>query len=780
MNRWLLPILGASLLLGFAELRSTDALSAQTTMADTVVWDGYVVGVRLAELKLADDSYTIRWKDREANRWLDPHTTSSAEVGDDPSFALGGSVSRFPAQLPELEAMTWTGRQAVAWPDPETVYVPDRERDAVVAGTPKTARRWIQKDGSSPMDLMIGPGDRPVAAFDVDNDIVWVKRGWEGVTTVARWQAPGVSKPEYGYRALDKQMVPMRDGVHLATLIYLPQGAGADGPFPVIFIRTPYGIGGLIGRYWHYAVRGYAVVLQAARGTAYWDPENRSEGEWGYFRNEAADGADALEWVASQPWSNGEICTQGASYLGYTQWNETIAGNPALKCMIPESSMGTMFSDQPYWGGGFVNGNTYYITWMLNKQPIRDGLSWTDVLHHRPLVDIDVFATGEDLPQWNAIMEHSHNDAYWARQNWYVKDVPRDFGAFMFSGWWDDDFAGTMANWALMRKTSSAPRKLVIGPWKHNYNVDRALNGFSFGPHALRDDVWLSKQRWYDHFLKGVDNGVEHERVQYFMLGENEWRTATDWPPPEAEPTAFYLHSDGDAEGLMTSGHLDRTTSTSPEDFDQYVYDPAHPVTNWMSFDQMTAWEDQQTWPYDFKDIEGRSDVVSYTSGPLEDDLVIAGNVMLVLYASTDVKDTDWWVHVSDVDPDGMSKRLTTGVLRARFRNRDDPQYGAMGENYAREELLSGDLDDVVEYRIGLRAIANRFEKGHRIRVAIYNALDNYEFPNSNTGGDEAQAKETIPGIMRVHHEASWPTHIILPVVPSGTQASAAPGSRER
>ena len=160
--------------------------------------------------------------------------------------------------------------------------------------------------------------------------------------------------------------------------------------------------------------------------------------------------------------------------------------------------------------------------------------------------------------------------------------------------------------------------------------------------------------------------------------------------------------------------------------------------------------------------------MLTFTTDPLGEDLTIAGDVILVLYAGTDVKDTDWWVHLSDVQPDGESVRLTVGMLRARFRNNDDARYQIDGANFAKEELLSGDIDQFVRYEIPIPSIANTFKEGHRIRIAVYNALDNYSFPNSNTGGDEATVTETVPGTMRIYWGHTTPSRVILPVLSDG------------
>jgi putative CocE/NonD family hydrolase len=734
----------------------------------TTTYDVYVVGVRGGELtvqaRAGVTNYALERKDFAANQWSEAVALPEDKVATDARFALWGAIRSLPAQMKELRRIHWLSLEAVGWPDPNTIYVRHRQLEKVVDGQTVSATYWARRDATQPMDLIFGADNELIAGIDVSADIVMVRRGYEDFTTVGRWNDPTVSQAKYGYRKHGKFMVPMDDGVRLATLVYLPDG-DVRGPFSTVFVRTPYGITNSISRYWHYAARGFAVVLQAARGTSYWDPENCSEGEWDLMINEPRDGATALEWITRQPWSNGKIGMQGASYYGYTQWAATMAGNPALKCIIPEVSMGTAFSDQPFMGGGFVGGVAYYMFWMLDK-PILPNRTWTEILHYRPLIDIDEYATGQDIPQWNTLLEHWTNDDYWKKQDWYNSNTQRDIASFQISGWFDDDFPGTQSNWQLMQRTSDHPQHLILGPWKHGYNVDRKLNGFSFGVDALRNDIWLRKQQWYDRFLKGIDNGISDNIVQYFVLGTNQWRRASTWPPETVDYQNWYFHSDGNAHRLTTRGTLDKKAPAQQEPPDVYIYDPQHAAPNWANFDRMERWQDIQRFPYDFKDIESRPDVVTFTSPVLEDDVTIAGDIRIVLYASTDVRDTDWWIHLSDVQPDGASVRLTTGMLRARFRCLEDPRHQIFGSNFTKEQLLSGDFDDVVRYEIAIPSVANTFQKGHRIRIALMNALDNYGFPNSNTGEHEAYVTRTVVGTMAIHHSPGQASHVVLPVLP--------------
>ncbi|MGH7695405.1 MAG: CocE/NonD family hydrolase [Gemmatimonadaceae bacterium] len=744
------------------------ANSALFAQAPTTRYDVYVVGVRVAELTVRGSGnermYTIRTKDRAANTWSSAHSATDQSIQSDTSFRLPGAIRNVAANIASIGRVDWSAHDLIGWPNRSSVYERASELETTVDGVTRKAVRWNRRDTSRPMDIIVGADNALIAAIDPPADVVLVRRGYEALTTVGAWMARDISPAKFGYRALGKQLVPMPDGVRLATLVYLPS-ADAGEKFPTIFVRTPYGITGLIGGFWHYAARGFAVVLQAARGTSYGDPAGLSEGALELMVNEPNDGQAALDWIAKQPWSDGKICMQGGSYVAYTQWTAAMSGNPALKCLVPESSMGTAFADQPYVGGGMLVGMAYY-TFFMHNQPLLPTRTWTDVLAHRPLIDLDQFATGRNIPNWDQLVLNATNGAYWKRQDWHHARIRPELATLQISGWFDDDLPGTMSNWALMQRIGKAPQRLVLGPWKHGYNTDRMLNGYSYGLDALRDDIWLIKQRWYDSHLKGIDNGVSAPRVEYFVLGDNRWRSATAWPPTEVTPQTWYFHGDGRANRLVVAGRLDQQAPLGDEPLERYTYDPKDPPPNWMSFEQMQRWEDVQTFQWDMKDLESRHDVVTFTSAPLPEDLTIAGDVLAVLYASTDVKDTDWWVHISDVDLAGRSNRLTLGSLRARFRQLQDPRFRGHGSNFETEHLLSGNPADVVKYEIGIRGVANTFKKGHRIRVAIMNALDNYTFPNSNTGGDEARVTETIAGSMAIHHTRLYPSHVVLPVLP--------------
>lgn len=742
----------------FCIILGLNSVFAQNSKPENNVYDFYVWGIHygILEIDHTGNIYTIQLRNQFKD-WKPKINLPFDSIKSNKEFRFLGSVSDFPLLKPKIELINWNQVDAIGFPDIENIYV----KQHTITKENKNYYYWAQNDASRPLDLIINEGNELIAAIDVSLDFIVVKRGYENLTTLKEWNSDKVSQAIHTPKFHGKFNVKVAKDVILSTLVYLPDNDMEK--HPVIFIRTPYGITNIEAPYLQYVLRGYAVVLQAARGTAYWDQENKSDGEWKIMINEPNDGGKSLEWIVNQDWCDGNIGMIGGSYLGYTQWASTMSNNPALKCIIPEVSMGTAFSDQPFMGGGFVEGLAYYMFWMLDK-PILENRNWTEILKHRPLVDIDKFATGEEIPAWNKLFEHWVNDSYWQKQNWYKRDINKNVGSFQISGWFDDDFPGTRSNWAYMQQKSNVPQKLIIGPWKHGYNLDRKLNGFSFSNDALRQDIYLLKQKWFDYYLKGIQNGIDSTKVDYFILGSNKWAQSGEWPPKNVQEQKWYFHSKGEAAKLTNNGILNLNVPKDEESAEVYQYDPNNPVYNWYNFDYMKEWQDVQSFPYDFRDIEKRNDVVVYTSDALEEDLTITGNILIKLFAATDVKDTDWWVYLSDVYPDGTSERLTVGMLRARFRNLEDKVYHVFGSNFEKEELLSGNIDDVVEYDISIPAIANTFKKGHRIRVAIMNSHANYSFPNSNTGEKEGYVTKSIIGNMKIFHTDIYPSHIVLPV----------------
>lgn len=426
---------------------ATACLLPVAGQAQAIAYDAYIAGIRVATIERSarspGASWTVRKREWESNGWSSTHRATPV-VSTDSAFLLWGALRDVVGRIPSIERIDWWNHEVVAWPDRATLY----ERSASLAQSSPPARstkgrrlrRFNRRAASSPMDLVVDSTNAFVAAIDPRADVVLVRRGDEWATTVAAWNGPGVSPARFGYRR-SKEMVPMPDGVRLASIVLLPSGDGARAPFPTILVRTPYGISRSVATFWHYAARGYAVVLQAVRGTSYTDPEYRSEGELEIMVNEPADGKATLDWIVKQSWSDGQVCMQGGSYLGYTQWTAAMSAHPALKCLVPEVSMGTAFADQPYVGGGLLVGMAYY-QFMMHDRPLLPGRTWTEVLAHRPLVDLDEFGTGRSLPNWDKQVMAATNGDYWRGQNWHAASIRPELATFQISGWFDDDLPG--------------------------------------------------------------------------------------------------------------------------------------------------------------------------------------------------------------------------------------------------------------------------------------------------------------------------------------------------
>jgi putative CocE/NonD family hydrolase len=260
--------------------------------------------------------------------------------------------------------------------------------------------------------------------------------------------------------------------------------------------------------------------------------------------------------------------------------------------------------------------------------------------------------------------------------------------------------------------------------------------------------------RWYDHWVKGIDNGVRNDApVRLFVMGENAWRDEREWPLARTQYTRYYLHSRGRANSLHGDGVLS-TTEPGAEQPDRFLYDPRHPVP--------TRGGPLCCWPgalpqgaYDQTVVESREDVLVYSTPPLAQDVEVTGPVVVTLYAASSAVDTDFTAKLVDVHPSGFVQNLTDGIIRARYR-----------QSTARAELL--EPGKVYAYTIDLWATSNVFKAGHCIRVEISSS----NFPrfdrHPNTGGDLATATELVPAIQTVYHNGTSPSHVTLPLIPRG------------
>lgn len=542
--------------------------------------------------------------------------------------------------------------------------------------------------------------------------------------------------------------VSARDGVSLSTDLYLPDTAGS---FPTVLIRTPYSnnTDTMIEQARRFANCGYACVVQDCRGR--WD----SDGEYYPFR-EGPDGYDSQEWIGKQPWCDGHIGMAGGSYVGTVQWQSAPHRSTYLKCITPRVICCDYFDGLVYPGGAFQL--NVLMSWGMRTNA-RTGQSidyhnWIEAFHHLPVDQMDELA-GRSLPFWKDWIEHDTYDAYWREmddeQRWGEIGVP----AFNMGGWYDLYANQTFTNFNGLRQHGRTPEarqsKLIVGPWPHALSQSTKTGDIDFGDGSLADLDAL-EMRWLDYWLRGIDNGVVDEPpLRLFIMGINQWHDEHEWPLARTDWQKWYLHSQGAANSLIGDGVLSTEPPVSESD-DHFTYDPHYPVQtlggNNCCTPHIVPWG-----PYDQRPAEMRSDVLCYTSAPLEEGLEVTGPIKVVLFAATDGLDTDWTAKLADVSPSGYAMNLCDGIIRARYR-----------EDRSNPTLL--EPDRIYEYEIEVGVTGNVFRKGHCIRVEISSS----NFPrfdrNPNTGHRFGRDTELRSAQQTVFHNTVHPSHIVLPVIP--------------
>jgi len=553
------------------------------------------------------------------------------------------------------------------------------------------------------------------------------------------------------YKVTTEENVPMktRDGVTLYADVVRP-----DSPerFPVLLSRTPYGKKGSAdpnGLNASYAQYGYVFITQDCRGRF------ESEGEYDTIFQEAPDGYDAVEWAARLPWSNGRVGTMGQSYLGLTQYltacNDPMP--PSLQCMAPVSASADYHASWIYQTGG-EDGELAGVRttrWGLNAfTPLTD--EW---YRHLPIKDWGELLK-ETAPYMADHIAHADDGEYWYRAN--VNHFAETISTPMLhvTSWYDTFAEGGPAAYQSITAKSQfevarAGQRLIIGPWGHllPYTTpsSRGAGDIDFGPNALID---LSETllRWFDYWLKDVDNGMMDEPpVSVFTLGENRWQHLSDWPPPNMRQVRYFLHSGGEANSLNGNGALS-TVPPSQEQADTYVYDPDNPAPS-LGGNNLTVDMGVQ----DQRPVEERNDVLVYTSEPLTQPLEITGPVTVTLWASSSAVDTDFTAKLIDVHPDGYAQNLLNGIIRARYRDSaTTPELMEAGKPY--------------EFAIDLWATSNVFLPGHRIRLEISSS----HFPefdrNLNTGESFGEGTQWVSAQQTVFHQEDRASYVLLPVIP--------------
>ena len=525
---------------------------------------------------------------------------------------------------------------------------------------------------------------------------------------------------------------PMRDGVVLRSDLYMPVGCERA---PVILIRQPYGRATpemafrQTGDFW--ARKGYACVIQDVRG------KFSSGGSFDPMVHEVEDGFDTVEWVSRQPWCQGRVGMWGESYYGYTSLAAAVAGPPALACIAP----GDIGSDRrSIWfrQGAFLL-NTIGPWAIAMDAPEYADISRIDPWH-LPLKDM-ALAAGHEGRYFRSLIDHAHDPAWWARRGLRDRLDRIKIPVLFWSGWYDNYTSGLLADFVALERSSPRPERihLLVGPWDHESSAERTDRAICVKLPPTGAHRWDSYQAFFDRYLMGIENGFGAAgKVEYFTIGANRWQRSASWPPAGTEPTRFYLRA---------GGLLSRHAPEGPEAPDRYRYDPIDPVAETVG---RNCWA-LCTELGDRREIEKRSDVISYTTAPLEKDCELTGPITAALYAASSTVDTDFTVTLVDVFEDGTANQIQDGIVRAAYRS--DP--------YRASPIVPG---RVYEYAIDLAATSYLVKAGHRIRVDISSScFDRYD-RNPNTGDKFGYAVETIVAEQAIHHAANAPSSILLPI----------------
>jgi len=567
--------------------------------------------------------------------------------------------------------------------------------------------------------------------------------------------APAASEP-----APARVTIPMRDGVELAGWLLRPE---TRSPSPVLVYRTPYGAESAVATYSIFRVapaHGYAVLAVDVRG------RYGSAGEFDPYRQEGRDGYDTIEWAAAQAWSNGRVGTIGLSYPGAVQWMAAVETPPHLFAMVPAM---TFSRPTNFW----YNGGLTDLSWppwiwiniapdvrakrdLAGPRTVAEGrATWPgffrSIEHRLPLSDVpELRAVAPWYFEW---LSHPPDDPWWSWADLTTKYDRVTAAVLNISGWHDDPYGpeGALTNHlGLVRSRAGAgdPRsELILGPWVHgtagmNDRSSQAASGERvFGADAGIDyDAEIL--RFMDRYLREGASGSAPPRVRVFVMGENAWRTSDVWPLPGTRNVSWYL---GAGSGAAGSRHGLAPAAPESEASLQLRSDPGHPVVDRYA---------GRSGAHDYRELAERPDVLVFESEPLATAVTVVGTIAAEIYLSVDAPDTDLFVKLFDVAPDGTAWNLMSPGLdgiRASYRD-------------GRRSLLEPDR----VYRLTLPDLltGNRFDRGHRIRIVIAPSFAPHYGVNLHTGELETRSAEWRTATLRVVTGGAHPSRIVLPVVP--------------
>jgi len=540
--------------------------------------------------------------------------------------------------------------------------------------------------------------------------------------------------------------IAMRDGVELAADVYMPFGHDGEA-LPAIVEVTPYNKDNVVlvsADINLYQNNGYVFVAADCRG------RGKSEGDWSGFADDVNDTHDVIEWVATQPWCNGKVGTTGLSYMGWVQWAGASAHPPHLKAMISTSAAGRWQQEIPYTNGIF---QLYFAWWaFMTRRRIDESyalrqIDWDEALRILPFKEIGRII---DTPTstWDNLADRDTLDDFWKSLRFDDHYDQIDVPCLHVTGWYDqEDLLGAFHHYEMMMANSPARDKqyLIVGPWSHVKcrHPDRFYANIDHGPSAAMD-MESEHLAFFDYWLKGIDNGVgELDRVRLFEPGRNAWRAPDQWPTSNSTRELFL------GDGSLSDAPSDVAGSLG------YDFDPLDPALTGIDV-RLYPFEDV---PLGQTANEARADVISFTYAAGTEEFVLSGWAHLVFFASTDGDDTDWHVKITDVDPDGVSRRVTQGCLRAACRT-------------SIEQPSAVTPDEVLEYDVELWPTHHVFLPGHSIRVTVTSSDFPWYARSMNRFGPVRDQDEPRVAHNTVHYGGDHPSRCILPVESSGPEGS--------
>jgi len=587
-----------------------------------------------------------------------------------------------------------------------------------------------------------------------------------------------------------KVMMPMRDGVRLATDIYIPR---SDKKVPIIFSRTPYNFNSwgdgeeknrTHQRAYEALKRGYAYIVQNERGRYF------SEGEWDILGVPLTDGYDAFSWMSEQSWSNGKIGTLGCSSTAEWQMAVAALDHPSHAAMVPQgfgAGVGRVddFFEQGNWYRGGVE-QLLFGTWLYGVEhdkfkpripagasqedlirisrfydlaPENPPVDWAKKIKHLPLQDL-LKNVGGKKEIFDKMIKRKPNDKDWYKGGLYHDNM--DFGvpSFWFVSWYDVATTPNIALFNHVRKNSvdqfvNDNQYLVIAPTLH-CGFTRATENTIVGERSVGDARLNYDEQiydWFDLMLKEKQNDFKENtpRVQYYTMGSNKWQSSEVWPPENIEMTTFYLSSNGSANTMYGDGKLTTLKRKINNKSDSFIYNPLDPVTS-NGGGVCCMGNAVKGGAFDQQEVETRDDVLVYTSETLKNGFEVTGFINSSIYISSDVKDTDITIKLIDVYPDGTAYNIDETIQRVRYR-----------EGYDKEVFM--EKGNVYKVDLSQMSTSNYFKKNHKIRIEISSS----NFPrfarNLNTGGDNFNESKGIIAKNTIHHSKKYPSSITLPIV---------------